>query len=89
MKKYSILFILVFLLIGCAQSTDVQECVADDPYGFWGGLWHGFILIFSFIGSLFNSDIALYAVDNNGGWYNFGFMIGQGSILSVFYKKEK
>lgn len=68
---------LALVLVGCADVVS-YDIVTQSPhiYGFWGGLWHGFILPFSFIGSLFSDDIAVYAVSNNGGWYNFGFLLG-------------
>ena len=49
--------------------------------GFWTGLWHGFASPFMFIISLFNEDINVYEVFNNGGWYNFGFMFGMSIIF--------
>lgn len=77
MKKIYIALTLVLLFTGCADVVDVDPClVTGDPYGFWGGLWHGATVPFSWIGSLFSDNIALYAVENNGGWYNFGFIIG-------------
>ena len=51
------------------------------PAGFWAGLWHGTILPFTFLVSLFNSDVGLYETHNNGGWYNFGFILGASSSL--------
>jgi len=41
--------LLVMLLFsGCANvSPNVNACVTDDPYGFFGGLWHGMIVPFS------------------------------------------
>ena len=30
----------------------------------------------AWIGSLFSDAIAVYAVPNNGGWYDFGFFLG-------------
>ena len=51
------------------------------PAGFWAGLWHGTILPFAFLVSLFNSDVGLYETHNNGGWYNFGFVLGASSSL--------
>ena len=69
--------VMVLLITSCADvSPNVQDCVTSDAYGFWGGLWHGIIVIFSFIGSLFSDDIAIYAYNNNGGWYDFGFVLG-------------
>jgi hypothetical protein len=72
---------MVVLLMGCADVTPIQECVVDSPYGFWGGLWHGIIAPIGFIASLFSDDIAMYAVNNNGGWYDFGFVLGAGILF--------
>jgi hypothetical protein len=70
------------LLTGCADvSPHVQDCLTSSPYGFWGGLWHGAIAPFSFIGSLLSDDIAMYAVNNNGEWYDFGFVLGAGILF--------
>ncbi len=44
--------------------------------GFWAGLWHGLIIIITFIFSLFDKKVGIYEV-NNAGWpYNLGFIIG-------------
>lgn len=67
---------ITVLLSGCADVEIVQKCVNGHTYGFWGGLWHGMVLPFSFFGQLFSDEIAMYAVNNNGGWYNFGFWLG-------------
>ena len=65
-------------LAACAsQVAEVKDATAP---GFLAGLWHGWIVVFSFIGSLFSPDIAIYAVPNNGGWYNFGFALGVGAF---------
>jgi hypothetical protein len=72
---------VLVLLSSCANATNIESCVGDYTYGFSGGIWHGIITPFSFIGSLFYDDIAVYAVDNNGGWYDFGFVIGLGGLF--------
>lgn len=74
---YLILFVLT--LSGCADSTPLNT-VDAHVYGFWGGLWHGFIAPFDFIGMLIWDDVAMYAPNNNGGWYAFGFLIGCGGL---------
>ena len=77
----SLIVIGIMALTSCADvSPHVAECVTSDPYGFWGGLWHGMIAPFSWIGSLFSDEIAIYAYDNNGGWYDFGFVLGIGAL---------
>jgi len=88
MKKYTLLFLfaaVAVLLSSCADVSHVQACLppTEHTYGFWGGLWHGLIAGFAFIGSLFSDDIAVWAVNNNGGWYTFGFVIGCGSFIDV------
>lgn len=70
------LLMVALLLSGCADVTPIDPSVTASPYGFFGGLWHGIIAPFSFIGSLIDDDIAMYAVNNNGGWYDFGFVLG-------------
>ena len=80
MKQILIFILLIITFTGCADVISVQECLPDDPYGFWSGLWHGIIAPFSWIGSLFSDNIAIYAVNNNGGWYDFGFILGIGTL---------
>ena len=69
------------LLSGCAVPVHIDTCVAGARvYGFWNGLWHGMTAGISFIGSLINPEkYVVYAVNNNGGWYNFGFLLGVGA----------
>ena len=69
---------LVIILTGCAQSEAVKQCLTGHTYGFFGGLWHGFIAPFDFIGMLFNDKITMYAQNNNGGLYALGFLLGSG-----------
>jgi hypothetical protein len=64
------------LLSSCADNEIVKSCVEGHTYGFWGGLWHGTIAPFDFIGMLIWDDVAMYAPNNNGAWYAFGFLLG-------------
>ena len=64
------------LLSGCADAIQIQYDKSIGAVGFWYGLWHGIIAPISFIISLFNDKVAIYAVYNNGGWYNLGFLLG-------------
>jgi hypothetical protein len=73
-----ILLMVVVLLSGCAQNEAVEQCLTGHKYGFIGGLWHGFIAPFDFIGMLFNNEITMYAQNNNGGLYALGFLLGSG-----------
>jgi hypothetical protein len=79
-KKYLVIISLVSLMMlsGCANNEIVKQCLTGHTYGFFGGLWHGFIAPFDFIGMLFNEKITMYAQNNNGGLYALGFLLGSG-----------
>lgn len=65
----------VLLLHGCA--TQPQLPSAPQLPGFLHGLLHGFLIVFSFVGSLFtHGHVRIYAYPNAGGWYDFGFLLG-------------
>jgi hypothetical protein len=49
--------------------------------GFWQGMWHGFTTPVTFLMSLLNNNVTIYEVHNNGGWYNFGYIIGLSMIF--------
>lgn len=79
MFKTFMIFLAIVTLSGCAQS---MAGVDNGSAGFFSGLWHGFICVFSLIGHLFNDNIAIYQTPNNGGWYDFGFLIGAGAFAT-------
>ena len=71
--------IAMLLLTNCAPGHNASEHIANSDgslAGFWLGLWHGLISPVTFVISLFNSKVNFYEVHNNGGWYNFGFILG-------------
>ncbi len=70
----------LFIFSSCAEVQAIEACKTGHTYGFLGGLWHGIIAPASFVCSLFMDDVAVWAVNNNGGWYTFGFLIGVGSL---------
>jgi hypothetical protein len=63
------------LKTACA-ATQASGAVAAGAPGFLAGLWHGLIFPLAWIVSLFAPNIAIYAVPNNGGWYDFGYFLG-------------
>ena len=76
---FAILTLAVFtILTGCANQESITPCLTGHTYGFLGGLLHGFIAPFDLIAMLFRNDITVYAPNNNGAWYAFGFLIGSG-----------
>lgn len=80
MKRIFLVALFTLMLIGCADSVSFSKAESVEPVGFFYGLWHGLIIIFAWIGSLFCNDIAIYAIYNNGGWYDFGYVLGVGGF---------
>lgn len=68
----------LLLFTGCAHNEVIDPCLQGKQYNFWWGLLHGFIAPFNFIASLFNEKYTLYAPNNTGNWYAFGFLLGSG-----------
>ena len=89
MKKTIIVLLIISAVIlmtitSCAAGPNEfkgLEDVEGDVAGFFMGLWHGFIALFTFIISLFSDKVNVYEIHNNGGWYNFGFILG----VSAFF----
>src|SRR5208337_3323751 len=76
--------VAALFLVGCAAGPNALAHTAGAGgriAGFWLGLWHGFICPVTFIISLFSDKVHLYEVHNNGGWYNFGFLLGACTIF--------
>lgn len=72
------LTLMVVVFSGCANKEIVTACLNGHTYGFWGGLWHGIIAPIDLVLMLFRDNIAVFAPNNNGAWYAFGFIIGSG-----------
>ena len=71
-------FTLILLALALTACIAKQGPGAVNPAGpgFLQGVLHGFIFPVAWAVSLFTDKIAVYAVPNNGGWYNFGYFIG-------------
>ncbi|MGM0505207.1 MAG: hypothetical protein ACQESQ_11340 [Bacteroidota bacterium] len=83
LSSYQLMLLMlgvIFLLLfsSCANKESVDACLEGHTYGFWGGLLHGIIAPFDLIAMLFRDDVTVYAQNNNGAWYAFGFLIGSG-----------
>jgi hypothetical protein len=64
------------LALSACVATQSANAVVPSAPGFLLGLWHGFIFPVAWVVSLFVADISVYAVPNNGGWYDFGYFLG-------------
>jgi len=80
---FGLILILAFASLSCAPGNDRwdQEINPGHNAGFWAGIWHGLIIIITFIVSLFTTEVGIYEVSNTGWPYNLGFLIGL--IVSV------
>ena len=87
MKEKKVLIVLAVVLlvvVSCAPGPNEMAKSPDEEgkvAGFWWGLWHGIITPVTFIISLLDQSVQMYEVHNNGGWYNFGYLLGLVVIL--------
>ena len=82
MKKSISRFVLIGLALAAAAIYIIvfhvempTRDLSGAPANFWWGPWQGLIVYLSFIASWFEKNIVLYQVNNNGFWYNLGYLI--------------
>jgi hypothetical protein len=63
-------------ILAVAGNNSKYHLVGAPPAGFLGGLWHGLISPLTSLVSLVSPGGRIYEVNNNGRWYDFGFIIG-------------
>jgi hypothetical protein len=68
--------LLILLVVSCAPGNARYSIDTGRPANFWAGLWHGLIIVITFIVSLFTSDVRIYESNNVGWAYNLGFILG-------------
>ena len=88
MKKqllFSLIAVAMLIFTGCAHVHPITACLStnETPSGFWFGTWNGMTMAFSLIGNLFSDNITIYDINNNGIWYNTGFVGGLSIITTV------
>ena len=76
-KSLLLILLIAFCLTACAYQPSVE---AQKPPGFLLGLFQGFTMLFSFIGSIF-LDVRIYAFPNTGFYYDLGYVIGTGCFF--------
>jgi len=69
---------MILVISGCSNYEDVSECLDGRTYGFWNGLWHGIIAPIDLVAMIWREDVTVFAPNNNGFWYSFGFVLGSG-----------
>lgn len=69
---------LIVLSLSCAPGDKRWDQNVNPGHraGFFAGIWHGLIIIVSFIVSLFVKSVNIYEISNTGWGYDLGFLIG-------------
>ena len=86
--------LLLLLAAGCAPGNARYSVETGRPANFWAGLWHGLIVVVTFIVSLFTRDVGIYESHNVGWAYNLGFILGccislGGAARSAVHRRHK
>ena len=79
---------LGLLVISSASCAHQPLPTAYDSPGFLSGMLHGFIIPWSFIGSLFTDTLRIYAFPNSGTLYDFGYVIGVFFLGAAIFEAE-
>lgn len=91
MRKWMAGVLIVVALSACAPGTD--EYSANDPAGFFSGIWHGWIAPVTLVVQIFNDEVRIYEPDNTGLAYDFGFYMaiiaGFGSLRLARRQEKK
>jgi hypothetical protein len=78
------LIFFLFMTISCAPGNKRWD---EKAAGFWAGLWHGIIIVITFLISVFTDSVHMYE------GYNFGFLLGAmialGGSGGAYKKKRK
>jgi hypothetical protein len=72
------LILCLMLFSSCAPKEIITSCLHGPRFGFWWGLWHGFIAPFDLIAMVLWNNVSVYAQNNNGVFYALGFILGSG-----------
>ena len=75
-RRFLILAAAAGLLLLCAGCAPGTERFAASQAGFWAGLWHGLIMVITFIIGLFTESVRMYEPNNVGALYDLGFLLG-------------
>ena len=89
LSKIILIAFAILLITSCSNYEDASACLDGKTYGFWSGLWHGIIAPIDLIAMLFQDDVSVFAPNNNGLWYSFGFVLGSGGWGFLGGKKSK
>lgn len=93
-KKYLLLgmaLIVTLVILSCAPGNERwdQEINPGHDAGFWAGIWHGLIVVITFIISLFTREVGIYEVSNTGWSYNLGYLIGLMISLGGMFRQTR
>ncbi len=85
-QRHSALVLMVVAIAACMPGVNPQVGV-DSPEGYVAGLGlgvlHGFLVPISFVLSLFGDSVNIYEVHNTGNWYDIGFVLGVGLLVTL------
>lgn len=75
-------------ILWVAGPNSKYQLANAKPAGFFSGFWHGIIAPLIFIVGLFTDKVKIYESNNNGKWYDFGFLLGIGAYTRQLFNNR-
>lgn len=75
MKRILVCMVVLALMLALTSCLASVNDASAEPAGFFLGIWHGWVAPIALVGRLFYPDLRIYAPNNTGWWYEFGFYI--------------
>ncbi len=79
-RRHDVLAVVLLVAVALAACAHQPTTAAPGAPGFLAGLLHGFLILFSLIGSLF-TPVRIYAFPNSGIFYDVGYVLGAAAFL--------
>lgn len=75
--RWPLALVALLLLTACAAGPESRWAPPEgSPAGFFAGIWHGMVVVFSLVVSFFTDKVNIYELHNTGFGYDLGFVLG-------------
>ena len=93
-RQFILVGLLIFIVgfcVSCAPGNDRwdPDINPGSRANLWAGLWHGLIIVITFVVSLFTNTVGIYEGNNVGWAYNLGYIIGVSIVFGGILRSQR